>query len=198
MNEKDVAVEETIVESPESMPDAPENMPENTESPEIVPENMEVPETSGVPENGGIETSDSLENEETETSERLYDRLVKDIAEELKGDSVEKSGDVGLSDGVSDGVSGFDAETDGEAKTVQEVPEIPQIPVIIQKEDVSGNDIPLSDILDYLKGQETSTSIGMPFGEAKLSDLTVTDGLLLIILVVFLFRWLFDFGRNLF
>ncbi len=194
MNEKDGAVEETIVENPESMPDAPGNMPENTESPESVPENMEVPETSGVPENGGTETSDALENGETETSERLYDRLVKDIAEELKGDSVEESGDIGLSDSAS----GFDAETDGEAKAVQEVLETPQIPVIIQEEGVSGNDILLSDILDYLKGQETSTSIGMPFGEAKLSDLTVTDGLLLIILVVFLFRWLFDFGRNLF
>ncbi len=171
MNENNEIIEENINTGAEDVSGVPEDVPEETENILENPEDMK--------------TDDSLENEDSEVSENLYDMLVNDITDKLKENPVDESGDIDLSDSASD----------SDLETVDITPEIPSV---YQVYDVSSNDIPVSDILDYLKEQEINTSLGMPFSEANLSDLTVTDGLLLIVLILFLFRWLFDFGRSLF
>ncbi len=182
MNEEEKTFEKTDEENMSDSPEGTENVSES-EGAVDMPDSPE--DTENIPGNEKVDgTSDSLEGEPVEGEESLYDKLVEDIAKELEESSLEEVEDAGNNVEINE--------------EIPELSAIPQNPVMLYGLDTSGNDISRSDILDYLKEHEINTSLGMTFGEAKLSDLTVSDGLLLIILVLFLFRWLYDFGKNLF
>lgn len=124
------------------------------------------------------------ENTDLDASGSLYDKLVEDIADKLKEDSPLES----------------PGEEEGTELVQEEITEpVPDNTTVILEEirnDISSNNIGI--LIDYLKEQEFDTSVGMAFSDAHIYDLTVTDGLLLIILVMFLFKWLYEFGKGLF
>lgn len=177
MNEQNEIITENVPVSEESMPETAENVSIDTEN-----------GLSSV-ESGEIDVP--LENETVDGSVSLYDKLVEDIADKLKEDASVTEAGQGETDDTLEG-SFVEKET---SDTANDSPVLYVLPEGLEK-DISSNDV--GDILDYLKTREINTSLGMPFCDALLSDLSVTDGLLLIFLILFLFRWIYDFGRRLF
>lgn len=165
--------EENIVEVPQ---DSAENISENMEDMPVVSEN--IPADSG---------------ESNVSSDSLYDKLVEDIADKLKEDSFQNETDE-ISEEIS--VNPDDENTGYHENNGSEL-DIPVFYDLTESETVlPSNDI--SSLLEYLEGREVNTSMVMHFGDARISDLSVTDGLLLIVLILFLFRWLYDFGKGVF
>lgn len=160
-----------------------ENYEENVEDTEESLQNEQVPVKENIVENGESDEFVELsENDESKTSDSLYDKLVEDIVEKIKGD---------VSFNLSEQGEEDDLENSGEVEVLDS--DIFDVSETYSSDTVSGG---IDELIEYLKSWEIETSLNVPFKDATIEELTVTDGLLLIIIVLFMFKWLYEFGKE--